>query len=265
MAALFRLNVKTLRYYDEIGLLKPAYVDPVSGYRYYAVEQFEQLNSIRYLRTQGMSLQDIDEGLEHRDPVKIRSLLVQQLEKVTCQIETLENTRRRLTQRVAQLDDAMDASRLDRLRLEVFEERPMAVFRKTFQAGDCLEMPLRTMEIRNQLQPSYFLGKVGISMSLENLMGGDLTRYQGLFCLLEAGERPDAHPAAALPAGLWALWRFHGSHRDARAQYRTLLARIEAAGLKPCGNAAEFSLMDAGLTEEPSAYITEIQIPVKTA
>ena len=34
-----RVPVKTLRYYDELGLLKPVEVDPFSGYRYYAADQ----------------------------------------------------------------------------------------------------------------------------------------------------------------------------------------------------------------------------------
>ncbi len=31
------LTMKTLRYYDEIGLLKPAFIDPKNGYRYYDI------------------------------------------------------------------------------------------------------------------------------------------------------------------------------------------------------------------------------------
>lgn len=41
-ARLTRIPVKTLRYYDDIHLLKPAQVDQFTGYRYYAVEQLPQ-------------------------------------------------------------------------------------------------------------------------------------------------------------------------------------------------------------------------------
>jgi DNA-binding transcriptional MerR regulator len=43
---LARVSVKTLRYYADLGLLKPAYVDRYSGYRYYALEQLPRLNRI---------------------------------------------------------------------------------------------------------------------------------------------------------------------------------------------------------------------------
>ena len=36
MGGLFRTNIRTLRYYDDIGLLKPEVVDPKTGYRYYS-------------------------------------------------------------------------------------------------------------------------------------------------------------------------------------------------------------------------------------
>ena len=51
VAKLFHISVSTLHHYERIGLLKPAYVSSDSHYRYYRAEQFEILNTIRYLRT----------------------------------------------------------------------------------------------------------------------------------------------------------------------------------------------------------------------
>jgi DNA-binding transcriptional MerR regulator len=49
-----RLPVSTLRYYDKIGLLVPAAVDPHSGYRRYTVEQLPAATLIAELRAIGM-------------------------------------------------------------------------------------------------------------------------------------------------------------------------------------------------------------------
>ncbi|WP_406147061.1 protein phosphatase 2C domain-containing protein [Streptomyces sp. NBC_01012] len=51
-----RLSPKALRLYDELGLLRPARVDPVSGYRLYAPEQLEQARLVAWLRRLGMPL-----------------------------------------------------------------------------------------------------------------------------------------------------------------------------------------------------------------
>ncbi|AOY78389.1 Multidrug-efflux transporter 1 regulator [Clostridium formicaceticum] len=54
-----KVTIKTLRYYDEIGLLKPAFVDEENGYRYYTSEQLPTLHKIIALRQIGFSIDEI--------------------------------------------------------------------------------------------------------------------------------------------------------------------------------------------------------------
>ncbi|MGW1914298.1 MerR family transcriptional regulator [Streptomyces sp. NPDC002076] len=54
-----RLSPKALRLYDELELLRPARVDPDTGYRYYAVEQMRQARLVAWLRRLGMPLAEI--------------------------------------------------------------------------------------------------------------------------------------------------------------------------------------------------------------
>ncbi|MFD3502627.1 MerR family transcriptional regulator [Streptomyces sp. NPDC058676] len=56
-----RLSPKALRLYDELELLRPARVDPDTGYRYYAVAQLEQARLVAWLRRLGMPLARIRE------------------------------------------------------------------------------------------------------------------------------------------------------------------------------------------------------------
>lgn len=56
-----RLSPKALRLYDELGLLRPALVDPDTGYRYYAVGQLERARLVAWLRRLGMPLAEIRE------------------------------------------------------------------------------------------------------------------------------------------------------------------------------------------------------------
>ncbi|CAL9339249.1 MerR family transcriptional regulator [Streptomyces sp. enrichment culture] len=51
-----RLSPKALRLYDELGLLPPARVDPVTGYRLYAPEQVDRARLVAWLRRLGMPL-----------------------------------------------------------------------------------------------------------------------------------------------------------------------------------------------------------------
>jgi DNA-binding transcriptional MerR regulator len=61
---LSRISVKTLRFYDEMDLLKPVEVDRFSGYRYYEYGQLARLNRILALKDLGFSLEEIRKLLE---------------------------------------------------------------------------------------------------------------------------------------------------------------------------------------------------------
>jgi effector-binding domain-containing protein len=67
------VSVKALRYYDEIGLLKPERVDEINGYRYYSAAQLPALNRIVTLKNMGLSLDEIARLL--RDDVPVASIL----------------------------------------------------------------------------------------------------------------------------------------------------------------------------------------------
>ena len=62
---MMQVTVKTLRHYEQKGLLKPDEVDEWTGYRYYTVEQMQRLNNIRKLQQLGFSLDEI--GLLYED------------------------------------------------------------------------------------------------------------------------------------------------------------------------------------------------------
>ncbi len=58
------VSVRTLRHYDEVGLLRPAAVDPATGYRSYAAPQLQPLNRILVLKDLGFSLAEITRIVE---------------------------------------------------------------------------------------------------------------------------------------------------------------------------------------------------------
>lgn len=62
-ARMMGISVQMLRNYSNAGLLKPDVIDEVSGYRYYSFQQFHYIDRIRYLRSLGMPLSDIQEIL----------------------------------------------------------------------------------------------------------------------------------------------------------------------------------------------------------
>ena len=64
---LSRISVRMLRHYDEIGLLKPAVTDELTGYRYYREDQLFVTGRITALKDMGFSLADIVRILDLKD------------------------------------------------------------------------------------------------------------------------------------------------------------------------------------------------------
>ncbi len=60
-----QVTVKTLRHYAKLGLLKPAWRDRFTGYRYYTREQIPRLNRIMALKDLGFSLEQIGQVLQN--------------------------------------------------------------------------------------------------------------------------------------------------------------------------------------------------------
>ena len=73
---LSQVTVKTLHYYDELGLIKPAHIDHVTNYRFYTVEQLPRIHRIMALKELGLSLEQIGIMLDEEMPTEqIRGML----------------------------------------------------------------------------------------------------------------------------------------------------------------------------------------------
>jgi DNA-binding transcriptional MerR regulator len=75
-ARLGAVSIRTLRHYDEIGLLPPAAVDPVTGYRSYAPTQLRQLNRIAALKELGLPLTQVKRLLGGITVAELRGMLL---------------------------------------------------------------------------------------------------------------------------------------------------------------------------------------------
>jgi DNA-binding transcriptional MerR regulator len=100
-----RVSARLLRYYDELGLLKPGVVDPASGYRYYTTSQLQRLNRILVLRDLGLSLEQIG-GVIDQDASADRLRAMLELRRADAERALAEESARlrQIEARIAQLD-----------------------------------------------------------------------------------------------------------------------------------------------------------------
>jgi DNA-binding transcriptional MerR regulator len=107
-----RVTIDTLRHYDELGLLKPANVDPCTGYRYYSATQLMTLHRILALKDVGFSLEEIARILQDRPTAdQLRGMLKAQLVRAESDIHSAQLRQGRILARLhsLELEESMPA------------------------------------------------------------------------------------------------------------------------------------------------------------
>lgn len=264
VAKLYHLSVGTLRHYEQMGLLKPEYTDPNTGYRYYSVRQFAELTNIRYLRTLGMPLEEIAAYLQNRDVNTIAEALRRQKSLIARKKQELDIIERKLDHRLEQLEGARQAE-LDVIRL-VHQPAMRVVWLRAevkFNSYLWLEESIRELE-RDQTVPLSYLGKVGVGVSREHLLTGKYDRYDLVFLVLDEEDVYDG-TVERLPEKKCVSVHFRGSHDRASEYYARLMDYLRANGLRAAGFSREIALIDNCISNDPATYVTEICIPVERA
>lgn len=263
MAKLFGVNIRTLRYYDEIGLLKPAYVNPRSKYRYYTTEQFDLLSTIMYLRELKMPIEEIRTFFENKDTAVLLSLLQKQQAEIERQRKKLDLIERKLKRRTKQIEDAVH-SRLDVIESRQIPERFGVILKKECSKKEDIELYMGDARRSQPLGATVFLGKVAFTVDREDLLK---RKYDVFSCNVILIEEEDEYPGrcSVIPGGTYLTLRYRGTHQEAGIYYDKLLDAVHREGLNVAGDALEITLIDYCFTRDVSQYITELQIPVKPA
>ena len=97
LSKLAGVSARTLRYYDEIGLLKPAYIND-AGYRFYTSDEVAVLQQILFYRERGLELKTIERIIHEKDFDMLRAMenhlleLENQRARTEALIETVKKT-----------------------------------------------------------------------------------------------------------------------------------------------------------------------------
>lgn len=270
-AKLSRVSVKTLHYYEEVGLLTPVTIDRFTGYRYYSIAQLPRLNRILALKDLGFSLKQIGQLLD--DTV------------------TADQLRGMLKLRLTELQEEMllAQKRFDQVaaRLQIIEEEgKMADYEITLKAVE----PLKIISAREVVPGPEQMRERCIALSNEvwavlkqngvKEAGPSLALYHE-----SKDEGIDVEMALVLPATLTSITPsgrvtvyelpsvptmasviYQGSYDDFAAVggvYAAMGKWIDSQGYRINGPSREIYLQSPKLgTNDPSG-IMEIQFPVE--
>jgi DNA-binding transcriptional MerR regulator len=260
------VSVKALRYYDELGLLKPARVDESSGYRYYSVSQLTRLNRILALKDMGLSLEQIalllDKGLT---PDQIRGMLRlkqvelhQQLAEGQVRLQRIEAWLHAFEQEAIMPDYAVVLKKVDPQR--VAQVRALAPSME--QLGPTLNrvfdqaMGYINREGATCVGPATTL-YYDMEMRERDISVGACMPFEGA---LKDGEQvkvielPGCETVASVI--------HHGPFSTLNHAYNAIFTWIETNGYQISGPARELNL-EYERGGDQSKFVTEIQVPVE--
>jgi DNA-binding transcriptional MerR regulator len=250
---LTHLSVRTLRRYHDAGLLAPATVDPLSGYRFYSADQIPTAQVIHRLRELDVPLPDVQAILRSPDPGARAALVSEHLERLEAQLDRTRaavTSLRRLLQPVAP---------------------PLAV--------ELRAVPATTVAaVEDDVELDHVVGWYAGAMAELDAVVTEPTGVPGGSydnALFEVGRghvlvhRPTAapprvgrvHPVTLPPAEL-AVTTHVGEHLDIDVTYGELGAWVVANALAVAGPVRETYLVGPRDTPDPAAWRTEIGWPV---
>jgi DNA-binding transcriptional MerR regulator len=140
-----QVSIKALRHWDEIGLLKPAYTDPATGYRYYVIDQLRAVNRILAFRGMGLSLNQVTRLLEEDLPAhEIRGMLKLKQAEIQQQIEEGQQALKMVEARLKLIDEEGQAPDYDVIIKQISPLRVLSIRETTETMFDMVELMRET-------------------------------------------------------------------------------------------------------------------------
>lgn len=279
------ISVGALRHYHEAGLLRPAYVEPASGYRYYSAAQLVDAEVIARLRELEVPLDEIatvvaarDETVTARvvrthqkrmaDRAREAERIVRELHRLA--VEPLRLLAERVEERALASQDVLAIE--DTIALDGIGEFLGSAYAQLFTClGLAEQAPPRPGGGHTTLVPAGPCGAlypgedwnpsaIRVTAYVPVTRAGGEATHTPLSAESPAGLAPAKH--LHLPGGRFAVGTHDGPYESIQDTYRGLGAWLAREGVTTSYDIRESYLVGPGDTDDPAEYRTEIAWPL---
>lgn len=257
-AAMHGINKKTLMWYDEIGLFRPAAINPENGYRYYDYHQSPVLETILLLRDLDVSIHEIQDFMKDRSAGNLKQLLEEKMADLDKQIAHLQAVRTTLSAHRQNMDTLLT---MDLSEISVVEREERCLVTVGIDRGTSFE---REVELITAETEKYQLGRLhkasyGSMISVSSLMSGRYDDYSRLFIEIPfLSYRAGLHMA---PGGKYLRAFCKGEWDRLPKRYQEIFDYAREHGLTPYGYSYEMGINE-NVIERIEDYIVQIEIPI---
>lgn len=270
LARLRNATTETLRHYDRIGLLKPAYVDPGTGYRYYSTEQVEVFDTIMDLRDMGLPLKEIQEFMNHRNVENSYEILSKKADELRQEIAEKQKMLLQIEQKTTYINMVKNEKlfSLKQWRITHIRKRSMVISRA--RENDLSDFICEFTRLRKNLSDDFNVFGTNISGSLIDpdsfLHTGKerLLRYPALpYGICE--EEIRYGELTELPETDYLVCFGKGVLTAESSELTKIRRYLSKNGYEVTGYLYERDIIDISLTNDPAEVIYRLEIPVRKA
>lgn len=250
------LSNKTLRYYDENSILKPDYVDPNNGYRYYSEYQILKLQNIITLKDNGFSLEEIKkrfDDAESRDMNGFFDIYKKKIEDIDIEIENLKNSKKRLQN----LLDEFSYLEVDKIILKCLPEK----FLYNLDIITNKDLNNSIFDIYKIIEASVECGSahLGKQFKLLNSKGCSSEKISEFLLFKNENYLKNIEK---IKKNEYITIRYRYGNREEALKKILDYISLNKINVEPV--IYEIDIINSFLSRNKNEYITEIQIPIKT-
>ncbi len=254
IASLYGIGTDSLRYYEEIGILKPKRDD--NGYRMYNIGDIRTLNILRELRSIGFSMGEIKDHLADFNLQKTLDLFQAEIDAIDKKTVELAALRKQLASRIEEIQTHRGDMPNPVPEIQTLPSRKILRLSENVYRDEDLDFIIKKLqkEYEDQL---YIIGNgdIGSTIPLEELQEGRYGHFTSAFYVTE-GDFFDA----ILPEGKYLCLTVKGGYKSIPAAWDTLFHHAAAHGLQPVGDPLELYIIDNHDTNDETEYITQLQV-----
>lgn len=260
------VSTKTLRYYDEIGLLRPAYVDEENHYRYYEEKQVDELLLISELKSYDLRLEQIKAIMESEDSSLLTHFLKMRLEQIDCQIESVLRLKSSIERKVQEIQlGGMLMEMSQELFVEAKPFEPVWVMSKkaTIEITQCGEIIGAVFQaiFNNGLQPA---GPV-IQFYLDREFQPEHAEIEVCVPIVPKEGMEQIEGVKLLDPGLCAMCTYSGVYSKLGKAYAAVMKWIEEKGYQISYAPFDVYLNNPQQVKNPEELLTQVWFPVRKA
>lgn len=260
---MMQVTVKTLRYYEQKGLLLPNEVDEWTGYRYYCIGQMQKLNDIREFQRLGFSLDEIKELYEEDEHSPSIDQLSQKIEETELQLKKLKDRRNQL---ITWRNSRKSINKMEKFSIQSLPEIIVASHREVIPNYDALGLLCCNVIGPEMQRLGCKCPLPGYCFTIEHnkeytptdidIEYFEQVEEMGTDSAIIKFQKLEAVPTAI-------CMKHYGPYNRFYESYVELFKYIEEQGYKICGHPRYYYVDGIWNQEDPEKWLTIIQVPVE--